>query len=116
MLASAATSLDTETAVGAIEHTLINGKVSYATCHFTTKSDCAVTELHKAVTDGVAICRGFKLSAKLDLGGFNSNTVIAYAEFTADDVHHIASLGVESIGIGAILGGVDLKVDELKVS
>jgi hypothetical protein len=116
VLASATTSLDTKAAVGAIEKALINCKVGYATCHFTTKSDGAVTKLHKAVTDGVAICRGLKLSAKLDLGGFYSDTVIAYAEFTTNDVHYIASLGVEGIGIWAILWGINFKVDELKIS
>ena len=56
-----------------------------------------------------------ELAANLNLARLDSDTVVTYAEATADNVNHVARLGVDGIGVGAVLGRRDEHIEEIDV-
>ena len=74
-----------------------------------------MAEFHQAVADGVAVRRNLVLPGHVDLAGFHRHAVVPHRKAAADDIHPVAALRVDTVGVGAVLGGGDKAVQHSKV-
>ncbi len=57
----------------------------------------------------------FQLHAQKDLAGLHGDAVVAHMDVHADDADILAALGVDAVGVGGVVGVVDVEVQQIKV-
>ena len=106
ILATATAGLDTQATVGMGEQALADGEILYAAGHFAAQHHGAMGILHQTVADDMAGSGGLILHAHVHLTGLQRNGIVTHGEADADIADIVAGLGVSTVGIGAVLGGL----------
>ena len=63
----------------------------------------------------MSVCRSFKLLAYFNFSRLQGDTVVTYAEATANNVNHVTCLRVYGVCIGAVLGSRNEHIKEVYV-
>src|SRR5262249_42419368 len=104
--------LDAQAAIGAIEAAALDRDIADAAAAFAAQHDAAMTALHVAATDTDIGRRLAHLARQRDLVRLDGDAVVADREPHADDVHVLASLGVEPVSVGGIRRIGDRKIEK----
>ncbi|MNV45206.1 hypothetical protein D3C71_1369950 [compost metagenome] len=109
--ATTAARLDPQAAIGADHVTILDGHIMNAAGHFRTNDDAAMAAFHQAMADfdaaGFAQVVRFALVAAL--AGLDGDAIVADGKAHTLDRYIAAAFGVEAVGIGAVMGRLDVE-------
>ena len=71
--------------------------------------------VQQTVADDGVLAALFQLHAEEDLAGLHGDAVVADVDVHADDAGVLAAFGVDAVGVGGVVGVVDVEVQQIKV-
>ena len=89
--------------------------ILHTAAHLAANDDAAMAFVQQAVADNGVLTALFQLHAKEYLAGLHGNAVVAHMDVHADDADILAAFGVDAVGVGGIVGVVDVEVQQVKV-
>ena len=98
-----------------VHQTLGDYHILHAAAHLAADDDAAVTLVQQAVADDGVFAALFQLHAEEHLAGFHGDAVVAHMDVDADDAGILAAFGVDAVGVGGVVGVVDVEVEQVEV-
>ena len=109
-VAAAAPGLDPQAAVGVVHQALGHHHILHAAAHLAADDDAAMALVQQAVPDNGVLAALFQLHAQEYLAGLHGNAVVAHVDVRTDDADVLAALGVDAVGVGGVVGVVNVEV------
>ncbi|MNL45463.1 hypothetical protein D3C87_1681120 [compost metagenome] len=111
--ATTAAGLDPQAAVGADHVAILDGYIVNAAGHFRADDHAAMAAFHQAMTDfdAAGFAQVVRLAVVTALAGLDGDAIVADGKAYAFDRHIAAAFGIETVGIGAVMGCLDVQCD-----
>ena len=89
--------------------------ILHAAAHLAADDDAAMALVQQAVPDHSVLTALFQLHAQEYLAGLHGNAVVTHMDVRTDDADVLAALGVDAVGVGGVVGVVDVEVQQVQM-